>query len=165
MGGFSRYFAKDQMWGLFVTSLAFCQGFAIIQKLLAQHSDMISAATFLCFLCLLSSALPPHKICLIPSHKCHFLWEAFPDHPRMSSLISCIFPVMCLFSNKSLLSIYFVHCSGEPAVHQTDKLWLHGIYILMGRQAVINTWFNQTLMSAIKSMRIEEHERGPFLVG
>lgn len=77
------------MWGLFLTSLVFCQGFAIIQKLLAQHSGMISAATFSCFLCLLSSVSLPPKLQLTPSYICLFLWEAFPDHPRMGSLPSC----------------------------------------------------------------------------
>lgn len=87
MGEVSRYFAEDQMWGLFLTSLAVCSGFAIIQKL-AQHSGMVSAATF-SFLCLFSSVSLPPQIQLTPPHICHFLWEAFPDHPRMGSLTSC----------------------------------------------------------------------------
>lgn len=32
MGEVSRYFTEDQMWGLSLTSFAFCQGFAIVQS-------------------------------------------------------------------------------------------------------------------------------------
>lgn len=87
VGEVSRYFAEEQMWGLFFTSLAFCYGFATNQKL-AQYSGMVSAATF-SFLCLLSFVSLPPQIQLTPSHICHFFWEAFPDHPRMGSLTSC----------------------------------------------------------------------------
>lgn len=102
--------AERQVWVLFLASLAFCQRFAIIQKSLAQHSDVISAATLPSFLCLFS-ATPFSKICLSPQQMSLPLGSP-PREPQSESSHWLNFPYHCAYLP--------INLSQVPALGQTS---------------------------------------------
>lgn len=84
---------------VFLTSLEFCQVFASIQKLLAQLSDVISAATLPCFLCLLFSITPSSKNLVNPSYNVTSSGKPSLGTPERVILLAVPPLLLCLFIN------------------------------------------------------------------